>query len=408
MADSHGTVWAVGERECSIQRRHQKVVEEAPSPLVERIGEGMRKELFDASKAAAKAIGYTGAGTVEFLADEDGHFYFLEMNTRLQVEHPVTECTTGLDLVALQLDVADGVALDAEPPARTGHAIEVRLYAEDPAAGWQPQSGPLHTIDIPNVAAEFATIGAGIRLDSGVADGSVVGVHYDPMLAKVISVAPDPQPGGHRPRGHARPSAHPRRGHQPRPARERPAPPGVPGRRHRHRVLRHARPRRARRAARRPRRHRVVRPGRCPGPGQRGQLGADGAARAAVRVAQRPQPAAADVLRRARRRVPDHPGRADGRGPRRRRARVGRDRTWSCSTWPGCGTASRSRSTARTCTSTRRSGRCGCIAGRGSSTRPSRWRRARCSRRCRARSSASPSRPATGCAPASRSSGSRR
>ncbi|MGI8679247.1 MAG: acetyl-CoA carboxylase biotin carboxylase subunit, partial [Jatrophihabitans sp.] len=159
MADTHGTVWAVGERECSIQRRHQKVVEEAPSPLVERV-EGMRKELFEASRAAARAVGYTGAGTVEFIADADadsgaGRFFFLEMNTRLQVEHPVTECTTGLDLVALQLAVADGAALDPEPPPTRGHAIEVRLYAEDPAAGWQPQSGTLTRFQVPGVADEF-------------------------------------------------------------------------------------------------------------------------------------------------------------------------------------------------------------------------------------------------------------
>ncbi|WP_280421010.1 acetyl/propionyl/methylcrotonyl-CoA carboxylase subunit alpha [Nocardia carnea] len=215
MADSHGTIWAVGERECSIQRRHQKVVEEAPSPLVERIDAGrpdsrsgtagaagaghravstatpeggMRDRLYTAARQAAAAIGYTGAGTVEFLADEAGEFFFLEMNTRLQVEHPVTECTTGLDLVQLQLEVAQGERLPAQPPAMHGHSIEVRLYAEDPAQDWQPQSGTVHCIEIPAVATEFDLLGRpGIRLDSGVAGGSVVGVHYDPMLAKVIS-----------------------------------------------------------------------------------------------------------------------------------------------------------------------------------------------------------------------------
>ncbi len=190
MADAHGTVWAVGERECSIQRRHQKVIEEAPSPLVERTP-GMRAKLFDAARMAASAIGYTGAGTVEFLADDNGEFYFLEMNTRLQVEHPVTEETTGLDLVALQLAVADGDHLDPEPPAAKGYSIEARLYAEDPAHGWQPQAGLVHTIDVPSVRAEFSSLGqrTGIRLDSGIVDGSVVSIHYDPMLAKVISYA---------------------------------------------------------------------------------------------------------------------------------------------------------------------------------------------------------------------------
>ena len=191
LADTHGTVWAVGERECSIQRRHQKIIEEAPSPLVERTP-GMRAKLFDAARLAAAAIGYAGAGTVEFLADDDGEFYFLEMNTRLQVEHPVTEETTGLDLVELQLAVADGDRLDAEPPAAKGHSIEARLYAEDPAHGWQPQAGLVHAIAVPSVRAEFSSLGqrTGIRLDSGIVDGSVVSIHYDPMLAKVISYAP--------------------------------------------------------------------------------------------------------------------------------------------------------------------------------------------------------------------------
>ncbi|WP_175585346.1 acetyl/propionyl/methylcrotonyl-CoA carboxylase subunit alpha [Nocardia cyriacigeorgica] len=214
MSDTTGTTWAVGERECSIQRRHQKVVEEAPSPLVEKIdalrvqapeavaerhhavavssadGRSMRDRLFEAAGLAAGAIGYEGAGTVEFLADEKGEFFFLEMNTRLQVEHPVTEQTTGLDLVRLQLQVASGLPLPATPPAKRGHSIEVRLYAEDPAHDWQPQSGQVHKLDIPFTAGEFTVLEqSGVRLDTGVVDGSVVGVHYDPMLAKVISYA---------------------------------------------------------------------------------------------------------------------------------------------------------------------------------------------------------------------------
>jgi acetyl/propionyl-CoA carboxylase alpha subunit len=190
LADEHGVVWAVGERECSIQRRHQKVIEEAPSPLVER-SPGMRDKLFDAARQAATVIGYTGAGTVEFLADDDGSFYFLEMNTRLQVEHPVTECVTGLDLVELQLLVADGGRLDPEPPGGVGHSIEARLYAEDPARGWQPQAGTVHTFDVPTATEAFAPLRRpGVRLDAGVVDGSAISVFYDPMLAKVISYAP--------------------------------------------------------------------------------------------------------------------------------------------------------------------------------------------------------------------------
>ncbi|MET9313204.1 biotin carboxylase N-terminal domain-containing protein [Kribbella sp. NPDC003505] len=182
MADRHGTIWAVGERECSIQRRHQKVVEEAPSPLVDRIP-AMRAELFDAARKAAAAINYTGAGTVEFLADEDGNFYFLEMNTRLQVEHPVTEETTGLDLVELQLAVASGEQLPPEPPPTVGHAIEVRLYAEDPQHEWHPQTGVLHRFTLEQQE--------GLRVDSGVVDGSEVSPYYDPMLAKVIAYGAD-------------------------------------------------------------------------------------------------------------------------------------------------------------------------------------------------------------------------
>ncbi|MEU1506994.1 biotin carboxylase N-terminal domain-containing protein [Kitasatospora sp. NPDC005748] len=190
LADTHGTVWAVGERDCSLQRRHQKVIEEAPAP---GLGEEVRTALHAAAVAAARAIGYTGAGTAEFLLAPDGRFHFLEMNTRLQVEHPVTECVTGLDLVALQLRVAEGEPLPAPaPPAPRGHAIEARLYAEDPARDWQPQTGTVHRLELPGITVEFATADGdtGLRLDSGVAAGSVIGAHYDPMLAKVVAWAP--------------------------------------------------------------------------------------------------------------------------------------------------------------------------------------------------------------------------
>ncbi|HEY0638517.1 MAG TPA: biotin carboxylase N-terminal domain-containing protein, partial [Pseudonocardiaceae bacterium] len=188
LADAHGTVLALGERECSVQRRHQKVVEEAPSPFVTP---ELRERLADAAVAAARAIGYVGAGTVEFLADAGGRFFFLEMNTRLQVEHPVTECVTGLDLVRLQLAVAEGAPLGDLAPRFDGHAIEVRLYAEDPARDWQPGTGTVHALAVPGVDAEFAVPARyGLRLDSGVRAGSEVSVHYDPMLAKVIAWAP--------------------------------------------------------------------------------------------------------------------------------------------------------------------------------------------------------------------------
>jgi propionyl-CoA carboxylase alpha chain len=149
----------------------------------------MRSRLFDAARKAAEAIGYVGAGTVEFLADEEGGFYFLEMNTRLQVEHPVTESTTGLDLVALQFAVAAGEALPAEPPAAVGHSIEVRLYAEDPSNDWQPQTGTLHRFSLPGSSFEPGGPREGVpwvRVDSGVVSGSVVSPFYDAMLAKVI------------------------------------------------------------------------------------------------------------------------------------------------------------------------------------------------------------------------------
>nr|WP_296071493.1 biotin carboxylase N-terminal domain-containing protein [uncultured Actinoplanes sp.] len=215
MADDHGTVWALGDRECSLQRRHQKVIEEAPSPLVSRVGGDMRRRLLAAGRDAATAVGYRGAGTVEFLADAGGEFWFLEMNTRLQVEHPVTEAVTGLDLVALQLQVAQGGRLSGPEPATLGYAVEARLYAESPLDDWRPSTGTVVRFDIPDVAALFRNVtgaepsgsggaragggeagagglagaGGGVRLDAGVEAGSEVGTHYDAMLGKVIAAA---------------------------------------------------------------------------------------------------------------------------------------------------------------------------------------------------------------------------
>ncbi|GAA4687169.1 biotin carboxylase N-terminal domain-containing protein [Streptomyces chumphonensis] len=177
LADAHGTVWALGTRDCSLQRRHQKVIEEAPAP---GLTDALRAELHAAATDAARAVGYVGAGTVEFLLSADGRPYFLEMNTRLQVEHPVTEAVHGVDLVALQIRVAEGRPLEAQPPPPRGHAVEARLYAEDPARDWRPQTGTLHRLAVPG----------DVRLDSGVRDGDTVTPHYDPMLAKVVARAP--------------------------------------------------------------------------------------------------------------------------------------------------------------------------------------------------------------------------
>ena len=181
-ADAHGNAVHLFERECSIQRRYQKIVEEAPSPALD---DALRARMGEAAVRLAREIGYRGAGTVEFLLAPDGRFFFLEVNTRLQVEHPVTECITGLDLVRLQIEVAEGHALPAAAlaPRRDGHAIEVRLYAEVASEeGLRPATGTVHRLSFDEQP--------GLRVDAGVATGSVVGVHYDPMLAKVVAHAP--------------------------------------------------------------------------------------------------------------------------------------------------------------------------------------------------------------------------
>jgi len=177
-ADQAGNTVHLGERDCSVQRRHQKVIEEAPSPAVDA---ELRAAMGAAAVTAAQTIGYVGAGTVEFLLDADGNFYFMEMNTRLQVEHPVTEMITGLDLVDWQLRVARGVDLPLSQDQVTfnGHAIEVRLYAEDPVAGFLPQTGRVLDWQPPT--------GDGLRTDHAVANGMDVTPHYDPMIAKVAA-----------------------------------------------------------------------------------------------------------------------------------------------------------------------------------------------------------------------------
>ena len=180
--DSTGHGVHLGERDCSLQRRHQKVVEESPSP---RVDEALRTRLADAALRLAQDAGYTGAGTVEFLLDETGAFYFLELNARLQVEHPVTELVTGRDLVADQLRVACGepLGLTQGEVGLTGHAIEARLYAEDPWAGFLPATGMLLQVRWPR--------GAGVRVDAGVGVGDRVGTRYDPLLAKIVALGRD-------------------------------------------------------------------------------------------------------------------------------------------------------------------------------------------------------------------------
>ena len=178
LADKHGKVLHLFERECSIQRRHQKVIEESPSPA---ISDAIRSKMTSVAVACAKAVGYESAGTLEFLYDAEGNFYFLEMNTRLQVEHPVTEAITGVDLVKAMLRVAAGdpLAFEQDQITRRGHAMECRIYAEDPERNFMPSPG--------KITAYRAPAGPGVRVDGGVYSGYEVPIHYDPMIAKLVT-----------------------------------------------------------------------------------------------------------------------------------------------------------------------------------------------------------------------------
>ena len=176
LGDEHGKIVSLGERECSLQRRHQKVVEEAPSPVVDA---DLRRRIGEAAVKAAAAVGYTSAGTVEFMLDRSGDFYFLEMNARLQVEHPITEWVSGLDLVRAQIEIARGRPLGAEFDAvePRGHAFEVRIYAEDAYRNFAPSPGRIRRLRWPD--------GPGVRVDAGIYEGDEVTIHYDPLLAKL-------------------------------------------------------------------------------------------------------------------------------------------------------------------------------------------------------------------------------
>jgi acetyl-CoA carboxylase biotin carboxylase subunit len=183
LADQDGTVLPFVERECSIQRRHQKVIEETPSPVV---SPALRVEITTAAAAVARSVGYTSAGTIEFLVDEEGRFWFLEMNARLQVEHPITEMVTGVDLVGWQIRIARGERLDVDTATALtphGHAIECRIYAEDPDTGFMPSPGRITALRVPG--------GPWIRDDGGAEPGAEVPIHYDPLISKLAAWGPD-------------------------------------------------------------------------------------------------------------------------------------------------------------------------------------------------------------------------